>query len=323
MQRVKEDIKNRNFHRFYLFYGEEDYLKKTYKNSLKNAVLADSDEMNYSYFEGRNIDVLDILEAVNTLPFFSDYRIVVAEDSGLFKSANTLADSLEDMPGSTVVVFIEKEVDKRNRLYKYVNKNGIAIEMKQMDAAHTKSFIVSLLKENSKQMRGNTADYFLQQVNNSLSNVKNEIDKLISYTDGRSEITKEDIDAVCCIQPENHVFQMIDYAVAGKKAEALKLYSDLLELRESPMSILYLMSRHFNILLQVKASEGTPKNEIASKLSLPAFAVGKYIGQAKRFGEGQLKKMLEDCIETEYKFKRGMIGDQTGVELLLVQLVQH
>ena len=108
MQRLKEDIKNRAFHQLYLLYGEEDYLKKMYKNSLKQAVLEGSDDINYSYFEGKDTDVLQIKETVETLPFFNDYRLVIVEDSGFFKSANTLADYLEDMPESSIVVFVEK-----------------------------------------------------------------------------------------------------------------------------------------------------------------------------------------------------------------------
>ena len=33
-----------------------------------------------------------------------------------------------------------------------------------------------------------------------MTNIKNELDKLIAYTEGREIITKEDIDAVCSIQ---------------------------------------------------------------------------------------------------------------------------
>ena len=157
MQRLKEDIKNRAFHQLYLLYGEEDYLKKMYKNSLKQAVLEGSDDINYSYFEGKDTDVLQIKETVETLPFFNDYRLVIVEDSGFFKSANTLADYLEDMPESSIVVFVEKETDKRNKLYKYVNKNGLAVEMKQMGVNDIKRFAALMLKENGKKMRESTA----------------------------------------------------------------------------------------------------------------------------------------------------------------------
>ena len=92
MHRLKEDIKNRTFHKIYLLYGEEEYLKKLYRDALKNALLENSDEMNYSYFEGKDADILKIQEIASTLPFFSDYRVIVIEDSGFFKSASSLVD---------------------------------------------------------------------------------------------------------------------------------------------------------------------------------------------------------------------------------------
>lgn len=317
MRRLKEDIKNRTFHKFYLLYGEEEYLKKLYRDALKNALLENSDEINYSYFDGKDADILKIQEIASTLPFFNDYRVIVIEDSGFFKSASSLADYLPDMPGSTVIIFVEKEIDKRNKLYKYVNKEGIAASMEQMDAAGIKRFIGITLKENGKKMRESTASYFIQQTGSSMSNIINELDKLVSYTYGRDEITKEDIDAVCCVQVTSHIFQMIDYAAAGNIASALKLYSDLLGLRESPMSILYLLTRHFNLLLQVKMLGSFPKSEVASVLKIPPFAAGKYISQSGRFDRNQLKSLLDECIETEYKFKRGILDAQIGVELVL------
>lgn len=221
MQRLKEDIKNKTFHKLYLLYGEEDYLKKLYRDSMKKAVLEGSDDMNYSYFEGKDTDILKIKEIAETLPFFSDYRLIIIEDSGFFKSASALADYLPEMPETAIIIFVEKEIDKRNKLYKYINKNGIVVEMKQMGTADTKRFIGLKLKENGKQMRENTADYFLQQTGGSLSNIINEMDKLVSYTYGRDEITIEDIDAICCIQLTGRIFQMIDYAAMGKLKEAL------------------------------------------------------------------------------------------------------
>ncbi len=321
MRRLREDIKNKTFHNLYLLYGEEDYLKKLYRGSLIKAVTGDSSaDMNYSYFEGKDIDVNEIRDIADTLPFFSDYRIIVIENSGLFKSANDLADYIKNMPDTTVLLFIEKEIDKRNKLYKTVNKDGIVVEMNQMKESESKSFISMKLKENNKVIRESTAEYFLQQVDNSMNNIVNELDKLIAYTDGRDEITVQDIDEVCCKMVTGRIFQMIDYAASGNKNGTVKLYHDLLQLHESPMSILYLLTRQFNILLQIKSLSGAAKNEIAGKIGIPPFTVAKYISQAQRFNKNQLKIMLDKCIETEYRFKRGLIGDQIGVELLLVDL---
>jgi DNA polymerase-3 subunit delta len=223
------------------------------------------------------------------------------------------------MPDTTVLVFVEKEVDKRNKLYKYVSKNGLAVEMGAMSAKEMKLWVASLLKETNCRMRESTAEYFLEQVENSMTNVKNELDKLIAYTYGREEITKEDIDRVCSVQITGKIFQMMDAVAVGNREETLRYYHDLLTLRESPMSILYLLSRHFHILLQIKSMQGkADKSAMAKQAGVPPFAVGKYQSQCRRFSEETLRQMLESCIETEYQFKRGNLGDQIGVELLLV-----
>ncbi len=322
MKRIKEDLKNHSFHKVYLLYGEEDYLKRMYRDRLKEGALSGGDEMNYTRMEGNAIDFNDLRDIGNTLPFFSDYRVIVIEDSGLFKKSSELSGYLEEMPDTTIVVFVEKEVDKRNRLYKYVAKNGLAVEMKAMQEAELRSWVAHLLQKSHRKMREKTASYLLGQIENSMTNVENEIEKLVAYTEGREEITTQDIDAVCCIQLTNHIYQMVD-AMAEKRAEkTLGLYHELLELRESPMRILYNMYHHFNTLLQVKELDGMGRDLIARKVSIFPSYVGKYQSQSRRFTEECLREMLDQCLEVEYQFKRGNLEDQIGVELLLVSFLK-
>lgn len=324
MKQIKEDIKNHSFHSVYLLYGEERYLVSLYRDKLKDAVLAGSDEINFSGFQGSGVDLAELKSIADTLPFFHDYRLVLLEDTRLFKAANDLADYLKVMPETTVLVFAEKEVDKRNKLYKYVAKNGVAAEMKAMSTGDIKKFIALRLHENGRKVRESTVQYFLERVDTSMLNVINELEKLIAYSFGREEVTPQDIDAVCCVQVTGELFKMLDAVAAGRQTEAIELYHDLLELKESPMSILYMLTRHFNILLQVKtAGRDLSKGEIAKKVGVPPFAVGKYQAQCRSFSEEQLKRMLTECVDTEFDFKRGRLKDQIGVELLLVGFLAY
>lgn len=322
MQQLKADIKNKEFKNCYLLYGEEDYLKLLYRDNLKGSIMEGEDEMNCSRFEGKDTDLSQVRELADTLPFFSDYRLIILEDTGLFKAANDMADYLKQMPSTTIMLFVEKEVDKRNRLYKYVNKEGRAVELKSMTAHEMKLWLARLLKKEGKQIRENTADYFLGLIDNNMYSVKNEVDKLISYVGDREEITKEDVDAVACVQINGQIFQMMDAVASGDAANTMKLYHDLLALRESPMMILYMLSRHFNILLQIKElGAGASRGEIAGKVGIYPSFVPRYQNQSRHFSKQQLCQMLEQCAETEFLFKRGRMGDQIGVELLLVQFV--
>ena len=171
--------------------------------------------MNCTRFQGKETDVVQIKDLADTLPFFSDYRLIIVENSGLFKSANDLADYLPNMPDSTILLFVESEIDKRNRLYKYVNKSGYAVEMKPMNDREIKLWTVGILKQAGKQMRENTAEYFLGLIDNDMYHVKNELDKLIGFVGDREEITKEDVDEIACVQVNGQIFQMMDAVASG------------------------------------------------------------------------------------------------------------
>lgn len=320
MQVIKEDIKNQNYKPAYLLYGSEAYLKKLYQDKLKAAVLDGTDEMNYSFFEGKGIDTGQVIESAQTLPFFSDKRLIVVKESGLFKTSGDLADFIESIPDTTCIVFVETEVDKRNRLFKKVKEKGHVAELNGMDARNLKLWISSILKNAGKKITEQTALYLLERSGTDMKLLENELEKLICYAYDRDVITVEDIDAVGTVQITGKIFQMIDAIAFHKQEEAISFYHDLLTLREKPMSILFLITRQFNILLQIKElSAGEYGNSvIAQKVSVPPFAVKKYISQAKSFTRGQLEKALVSCAEIEEQVKTGRLLDTLGVELLII-----
>ena len=321
MQVINSHIKNKEFKPVYLLYGSEDYLKKQYKQKLKAALLNDGDEMNYAYFEGKNIEVDKLIGFANTLPFFAERRVVVVENSGLFKSASDLADYLPDMPDTTTMVFVENEVDKRNKLYKAVLKLGIVSEMNGMDERSLKIWVASRLKNDGKRITEQTVDYFLSKTGSDMETINSELEKLICYALDKEVIAEEDVDAVVTVQITNQIFAMID-AIGNKKQKvALELYYDLLALKEKPMTVLFLITRHFNNLLQVKELFALryDNGSIAKKIGVPPFAVGKYVAQGKNFSKEILLDALQASVEIEEQVKTGRLNEKVGVELLIVQ----
>ncbi len=319
MKVIKEHIKTGSFKKFYLLYGSEDYLKKLYRDKLKVAILTDSSDMNFSYYEGKDVEPKRVYEAAQTLPFFSNKRLIIIENSGLFKTSNELSNLLEDTPDSTVIVFVEAEIDKRNKLYKLIKEQGTISEMNGLDEKNLKLFVASLL-EQDKKITEATILYLLDKTGSDMVNICNEVEKLISYTYGKDIITPEDIDAVVTTQITGKIFLMIDAIGSKQQSKALDLYYDLLSLREKPMSILYLIIRHFNILLQVKnlQSLGFNSSSMSEKVGVPPFAVNKYLGQSRNFTSAKLKEALEFGTEIEEQIKTGRMLEKIGVELFIV-----
>lgn len=321
MKIINQHIKSNEFQPVYLIYGEENYLKKQYRDKLKTAVVGD-DTMNCAYFEGDKTSVKDIVDIGNTMPFFSEHRLVIVENSGFFKSSNEeLADYIKNIPEYLIMVFIENEVDKRNKVYKAVNEKGYVTEMKPQSPAVLIKWIAGILKAEGKTIDKQAADLLLEKTGAGMDTIRMELDKLISYCMKQNCVTVQDVEAVCTTQTVSRIFDMITAIATKRQQQALQLYYDLLTLKEPPMRILYLIVRQFNGILQVQEemSHGRSSAEIARAMGVAPFIVGKYMTQAKYFSVEQIKEALADFADVEERVKMGRMNDKMGVELLIVK----
>ena len=322
MKMLAEDIKNGSFKSSYLLYGEEAYLRTQYKNRLKNALADPSDTMNFSRFEGKGIDPAEIISLAETLPFFAERRLILIEDSGFFKNkCDELADYLPNMPDTTCLLFVETEVDKRNRLYKAVQKYGRVTEFQLQDERTLMKWILGTLKKENKKITESTLQLFLERTGSDMENIHMELEKLLSYTIGREVITSEDVEEICTMQTTGQIFEMIRAIAEKKQRLALDLYYDLLALKEPPMRILFLIARQFNQLLLVKSltAKGMDRASVASKAQVAPFIDGRLMTQAKSFTMQQLRNAVQDCVDAEEAVKTGRMTDVLSVEILIVK----
>lgn len=321
MQVLNQDMKERTFKPVYLLFGEEAYLKTSYKNRLKNAIIGD-DTMNYSSFEGKGLDLEEVIRLADTMPFFTEHRLILVENSGFFKNAaDKLVEYLPMMPDTTCLLFVESEVDKRSRLYKKVKDLGYAAEMSRQSTAQLAKWAGTILAKEGKKITARTMDVFLSMTGDDMENIRMELEKLISYTMGRDVITEADIEAVCTVRVTSKIFDMVAAIVNRNPRKAMDLYEDLLTLKEPPMRILFLIARQFNQLLQVKElmGQGMDRSAIASRLKLQPFVVGKVMPQAKQFSGEQILSYVKFCVDTEEAVKSGRLQDRLAVELLITK----
>lgn len=325
MQTIQEQLKTGELSRVHLLYGEEQYMVRYYKNLLKEKLSQPDDTMNVASFYGSQTSPSEIDDVAQILPFLAPNRLILVESSGFFKNASDMADYIDKFPETTYVVFLEQEIDKRNRLYKWVNKNGCVTECKKQSVSMLSKWVAGYLKRADKKITVEAVQTLLERVGTDMETLTGELEKLIGYTGDREQIENSDVDAVSSGITVSHIFDMIDAVALGEQEKAMRLYSDLVENKEAPMSILYLFSRHINILMQMKelTGLGVSSGDIAKAIGIPPFTVKKYAAQAKLFKMKKLRQMMEDRADYEEQFKNGKIGDQLAVELFLIQALTN
>lgn len=322
MKTIDNDIKMGQLKNVYLLYGTEDYLKRQYRDKLKHALVEPDDTMNFSAYEGKDINPKELIDLSETLPFFKEKRMILVENSGFFKnSCDDLAEYMSQVPESTCFVFVEEEVDKRSKLFKAASRAGSAVVFETPKEDMLIRWILGRIQREGKKITQSVMQLFLSKTGSDMENIDKELEKLICYTLDKTEISAADVEAICTGQTENKIFEMIDAISAKNQKKALDLYYDLLALKEAPMRILFLIARQFQNLLLIKSmsAKGYPAVSIAKTAGMPSFAVQKNLRQAGAFKINQLKEAIEDCGQAEEDVKTGRMADQLAVELLIVK----
>lgn len=319
---IDEDIKTGQFQNIYLLYGEEAYLKRQYKEKLVHALVTEGDTMNFSSYEGKDINPKELIDLAETMPFFADRRVILVEDSGFFKNAcEELAGYLPELSESTCILFVESEVDKRSKMYKQVKKSGRIVCFDRQSDEILMRWVGTRLKKEGKTMTRAAYQRFMEKTGNDMENIDKELEKLICYCLELEVIDVEQVEAVCVEQTTNKIFDMVNAISEKRQKQALDLYYDLLTLKEPPMRILFLIMHQFQKLMLIKelTNQGVDSRTIASKAGMPEFAVRKNQAMAKKFKMEQIRRALEDGVELEEGVKTGRMNDRVAVEVLIVK----
>lgn len=322
MKILNEHIKEKRFKPVYLLCGKEGYLKRQYRDRMVTAIL-EGDDMNYSHYESSKMNVRECIDICETLPFFAEKRVVVIENTGFFKNScdELLVNYIKSMPEYLHIIFVEGEIDKRNKLYKAVSSIGYVAELDMQDERMLEQWISKLAAGQEKTFDRGALRQFVAQASESMDNMKLELDKLISFCGERPVITEADIREICTVHTEGRIFDMIAAVGMKNQRKAMELYYDLRTLKEPPLRILALMERQFNMLYQaaVLSGDGYDSPAIAKKMGVMPFVAGKYLEQARNYRVTDIKSAMEDCAAAEEAVKTGRLGDVLSIEMLIVK----
>ena len=222
-----------------------------------------------------------------------------------------------------LILYCRDGVDKRKKVYRYINKTGRAIEFKHISGRELYKWINQKVEEQGKNISYEAMGHIVDRIGNKLEDISNEIKKLVSYVGKRDKIDIQDIDEVVVPTLEESIFQLVDAIGEKKSNRALVVLGNLIyEGGQATPPILAMIARQFRIILQCKGlhEKGYNSATIATKLKQRPFVVRKCLSQGRNFTVEQLKEGLELCLKVDYHIKVGKIQDTLGLELIIVKM---
>jgi DNA polymerase-3 subunit delta len=330
---LKKDIKNREIRSLYLFYGPEEFLKKYYLDAMGKLLLRDEFKaLNMVVMEDK-ISVAGIIDNCETMPVFSERKIVVAKNSGFFKPKggegkhknrdDKLIDCLNNIPGHTCLIFYETEIDKRMKsIIRVVEKNGLIVEFSYQKPRELVKWVSKVFKSLGKDIDTASASMLVENSEQGMNELLNEINKISSFAGNKKTVNMDDIESVCSKTIKGRIFDLTDAVAQREGVKALKTLDDIIVLKEPLPKILYMITRQFRHILEMKLlqNEGYSVSEAASLIGIGQYAAGKVMNQSKGFTIDELKKAVEQCLYLDEAVKTGKLEGRIAAELLIVEL---
>lgn len=331
---LRAQIKERNILNAYLIYGEERYLKEHYISLLKKKIVDPAFEsFNLHQFDGKDTALDDILKDAQMLPMMSEYNLVLVRDYPVEKSKSDiklLTEFLDDVPESTVFIFLYDalEPDVKATGFKKIiaafDNAGAVVNLEKRSESDVAKLLVSGAKKRGSQLDINNAKYLISVSGNDLKNLLNELDKLSYFAQGK-EITRDIIDnmATKCLQAR--VYDLSKAVVAGNFDSAYAVADTLFNMKEDPILILSVIGGVYVDMYRVKCAKaaGLSYDDVAKHYNYKGreFALRNASRDCANLTENQLRKSLDEIMDTDLKLKSTSTDKKLLLEELIVKLI--
>ena len=321
----------------FLFFGEEDYLRRHALFSLRKALLPTDDPFSHSILHGT--DGLDgLADAIAQPPMFSPVHLVELHELNIqtlsSDAQEQLVASAETAAGQGDVCFVlftdPSEFDPGNlpkrpsALYKKLTGAFTPVEFSRVTGGRLAAWAGRHFAHEQIIAEPAELDMLIARCGTSMSGLAGEIDKLCAYIHARGEdrLTPEYIEAVTCLSVETDAFGLSNAVLKLDAAAAFAALADMRDRRVEPIIALSGITRVCCDLFAVSmlAELGQSQAEIAAGTGLHPYKTGLYLDALKKWGPARVQAAEELCIEADLAVKSSRSG-YIAVERLLSRIV--
>lgn len=333
LEELENDLKSGTLNNLYLLYGEEKFLLESCVKKIIKLFGETVKGINFIQIDETNVD--NIISDLETPAFGYEKKLIIAKNTGLFKKEGKrkvkkddgeikqkllkyFKENFEDIKSGVVLVFIEDEAEKSD-LTKFIEENGIVCNFEYQKPNKIAARLKGIANSYKVNIDSFTLSYFIECCGTDMQDLINEIRKLIEYAGENGTITKETVDNLCIKKIESVIFDLTDSLGKKDTKKAIDVLRNLILAKEPVQKILITLYNHFRKLYLVKLAIQDNK-DIKSTLDLKpnqAFLVNKYRSQAGFFKTNEIRTILKELIDLDYKYKVGLIDLNVGFEAII------
>lgn len=326
-------IANNKIADVYLLYGTEAYFIEETLKKLKRQ-LSENGELEVINFDLEENNIEEVIYEADTIPFFSDRKLVIAKNAFFLKAAEkgkekivhdtvVLEKWVQSPSPTSVTVFIApyEKLDERKKITKAMKQYAEVIEASSLQAHDLKGWILHEVSNLGKTISDEAVDALIEIGGTNLVHLQTELMKITTYLGDREEIDINMVKLLLVRTLEQDVFSLGNAYLTGNKGEAIEIYHDLLKRKEDPLKLNALIATQVRLMIQVGhlKKRGYHAQQIANQLKVHPYRVKLLFDNPNLQNEKKLLSTLNDLATVDLQLKTLNINRDRILEMFLMK----
>lgn len=300
----------------YVVAGTESYFIEKTLNLLKEKLTEGEPEI--IHFDLDEVPVDHVIDEADTIPFFSDRKLIIARNASFLRSAERgkekidhnlkmLESWLEHPPSSSVTIFVApyEKLDERKKVTKLMKQHSVMIEAKPLQAHDLEVWVEHEAKAYGKHIAKRSVQRLIEMAGTNLTLLSSEIEKMSLYLGSEEEITEDLIEQMTARTLEQDAFKMLQAYLDGNISEALSVYYDLIRQKEEPVALTALLASQIRFMVHVfyLQKKGYHAQQISKQLKAHPYRVKLLVEKRQQIPEQRLLEVLSDLADIDLQLK--------------------
>ncbi|HTB49321.1 MAG TPA: DNA polymerase III subunit delta [Verrucomicrobiae bacterium] len=302
----------------YTLTGPNSFALQHRLSELVDVFVAEQNDLALERLDGEEADFLRLQEALTSLPFLADKKLVVLRSPSTNKQfVEKFEQLLGEVPETTDVIIVEPKLDKRLSYYKFLKSKTDFRDFPEPDQNGLASWLTDTAKQQNATLSAADARYLVERVGANQQLLSNELEKLLLYD---ANISRQAIETLTDPAPQSTIFQLLEAAFAGNTKRALQLYAEQRALKVEPPQIIAMLAWQLHVLAIIKAAGGRSANQVAQEAKLNPFVVRKSQAIARQLSLADLKQLISNLLKIDTQTKSVSIDPDEALQYYLIKL---
>jgi len=325
-EQLISDLKNKVYRPVYFLWGEEAYYIDLVTSFIAGNVLSEAEQsFNQSVLYGKDSEVGQVSDLARRFPMMASHQVVILKEAQEMKSFGELLPYIEKPQPSTLLVinYKYKKPDKRQKIFKVLEKQAVWFESKKMYDNQVPGWIAGYASKKQYRIEPKAAALLAEFLGSDLSKIVNEVEKLIMAIGKKGEIiTPALVEKHIGFSKDFNQFELQDALGRRDVLKANRIINYFSENEKKypfPLTIISLYY-FFSKLLLFHYTKDKSKQNLAATLKVNPFFIKDYEAAARRYSAARLVEIISLLRVYDMRSK-GFEGNSTPASELNRELI--